>query len=171
MLLWCFVFINYICHRRIHSMCNTVCLDWGFYELYLCKYFLCYFLKTYQAELNLFSYSGLTALILIYIKTAKAVLIRLPCLMLSSSGKTWYGRSLQGCRGQLHESTRNLKPRTVYSGHHVGSPELHHCFPKTLLPTVLVSKTSVNRVCIYIQGVQNVFVHLMNTVQKQAIIF
>jgi hypothetical protein len=123
----------------------------NFMNNFFVNIFLCKFLKSYQAKLNLFSVLNRLHWCSSYIKTATSVLIRLPCLIVSSFGKTWRGWSVLGGRRDLDpdsdawHSTRDWKLRSVWSRHHVWSPmDYHQRYPKTLLPKVLVSNRSVS---------------------------
>ena len=72
------------------------------------------------------------------------------CLTVSNSRKMWHGHSLMARHWHIQHSTQNLLLRSAWRCHRSGSPKHHHCLPKTLLPKMLVSKSSVGLIWIYI---------------------
>jgi len=72
------------------------------------------------------------------------------CLTVSNPGKMWHGYSLMGSHWHILHSTQNLLLRSAWSCYRSGPPKQHHCLPETLLPKMLVCKSSVILIWIYI---------------------
>ena len=71
------------------------------------------------------------------------------CLTVSNPRKTWHGHSLMGSHWHIRHLTQNWLLRSAWSRHCSGPPKHHHCLPETLLPKMLVSKSSVGLIWIY----------------------
>jgi len=66
-------------------------------------------------------------------------------LSVSNSGKMWHGYSLMDSHCHIRQSTKNLLLRSVCSHQYSFRPPKHyHCLPETLLPKMLISKSSVS---------------------------
>ena len=72
------------------------------------------------------------------------------CLPVSNPQKMWHGQRLMARHWHIQHSTKNLLLRSAWSRHRSGSPKHHHYLPETLLPKMLVSKSSVGLIWIYI---------------------
>ena len=74
------------------------------------------------------------------------------CLTVSKPGKMIHGHSLMGGHCHIQHSTRNLLLRSASSRHRYRSPKHHHCLPETLLPKMLVCKSSAGLIWIHIHS-------------------
>ena len=72
------------------------------------------------------------------------------CLTVSNPGKMWHGHSLMGSHWHIQDWTQNLLLRSEWRSYRSGPPKHHHCLPETLLPKMLVSKSSVCLIWMYI---------------------
>ena len=72
------------------------------------------------------------------------------CLTVSKPGKMWHGHNLMGGHWHIRHSTQNLLLRSAWKCYRSGPPKHHHCLPETLLPKMLVFKSSVGLIWIYI---------------------
>jgi hypothetical protein len=70
-------------------------------------------------------------------------------LTVSKTGKMWHGHSLMGSHWHIRDLTQNLPLQSVWSYYRFRPPKHHHCLPETL-PEMLVSKSSVSLIWIYI---------------------
>jgi hypothetical protein len=75
---------------------------------------------------------------------------KLLSVLLSNSGKMRRWQRPLGRQRNICDATQNLLPRSACSCLRPRPPKDHHCLPETLLPKMLVSKSSVSLIWIHI---------------------